>query len=172
MYTRIQWGLFFMRCEHASFVWKFLCAIYIFIHSFIHIDEKCFSSSLSHSGSQTNAMCDSTSNSEILNLTGEPSITSAPPLILLQSEEESTDQGKSSGVDGATGVVHAKGNCESSTTQTSTSSSSPNQSLLPSSHNWSSVEGSRCAPTTSAVPDALTQDQVLSEVGSCTFKLN
>lgn len=126
--------------------------------------------SLSYLGCHTKAMWDSTSNSD--SLIGEPTITSAPPLILLQSEDGGVDQGKSSGADGAAGVVQARENSESATTDTIRFCPPPDQSLLPSSHNWNSAEGLSCVPTTQSLPDVWNLDQVLSEVGLYTFDLN
>ena len=114
-------------------------------------------------GCQTKAMWDSTSNSE--SLTGEPTITSAPPLILLQSEDRGGDQGKLSDADGATAGVQETSESAAADTSTPCPPPPPSQSLVPSSHSWSSAEGPSCASTTPPLPDEWNLDQVLSEVG-------
>lgn len=110
-------------------------------------------------------MWDSTSNSE--SLTGEPTITSAPPLILLQSEDGGGDQGKSSDTDGAAAGVQEKSESAAADTFTPCPPPPPppSQSLVPSSHSWNSAEGPSCASTTPPLPDEWNLDQVLSEVG-------
>ena len=108
-------------------------------------------------------MCDSVSRSEILR--GEPSITSAPPLILLQSEEECLDQKVATK---ETGEAEGSGAGEKGTSEADVGTDSPPVSSglslsasanLPSSDAWSSS-----VPTSSAGSAAWSVEQAISEV--------
>lgn len=97
-------------------------------------------------------MCDSNSSSGIL--IGEPPISSAPPLILLQSEEDSVNPGSSCG----TAITSEERAGVSSGVSISGPTLECNEQP-PSSHAW-------CTTATSSnalPPDTWTLDQVLSE---------
>ncbi|XP_076457207.1 uncharacterized protein LOC143291265 isoform X2 [Babylonia areolata] len=103
-------------------------------------------------------MCDSATNSNILT-SGEPAISSAPPLILLQSEEEPSDPGKLAG-DSGLAAPKEKDDSDSAAASGQEPSVSGHDSLStvanpqPSSSSWGGAGSSAAAqPAASALPD-------------------
>lgn len=106
-------------------------------------------------GNQNTAMCDSMSTSEIL--TGASAVTLAPPLILLQSEEESGTEGRQVNTDNSAGTdAEVAGSAASQSAPPETSESSAA---------WSNTQVASSGQATLALSDAWNLDQVLAEVG-------